>query len=139
MARVRGLVPEETWRRRYRHIVEFERMLAEEGTLVLKFFLHISKDTQKKRLEERLSQKDKNWKWDPSDLRDRSSWDAFQRAYEEALERTSTEHGPWSVVPSDKKWWRDLVVARTLVEALEGLKMKYPRPKMDVKAIRLND
>ncbi len=137
--RVRGLRPEEVWRRRYRHIAEFERLLAEEGTLVLKFFLHISKATQKKRLEERLAQKDKNWKWDPSDLRDRESWDAFQGAYEEALERTASDHAPWFVVPSDKKWWRDLSVARSLVEALEGLKMRYPTPKMDVQTIRIGD
>jgi PPK2 family polyphosphate:nucleotide phosphotransferase len=137
VVRVQGLASEKVWRRRYRHIVEFERMLTEEGTLILKFFLHISKDEQKKRLEQRLSQKNKNWKWDPGDLRDRASWDKYWEAYEEALARTSTEEAPWYVVPADKKWWRDYVIAETIVSALEGLKMEYPRPKLDVGSIRI--
>jgi PPK2 family polyphosphate:nucleotide phosphotransferase len=138
VVRVQGLMPEKVWHRRYRHIVEFERMLAEEGTLILKFFLHISKDEQKKRLEQRLSQKSKNWKWDPSDLRDRGYWDKYWEAYEEAMRRTSTDEAPWYVVPSDKKWWRDYVMTETIVSALEDLKMEYPKPKVDVGSIRIS-
>ena len=138
VVRVQGLLPEKAWRKRYRHLVEFERMLAEEGTLVLKFFLHISKDEQKKRLEQRLTQKSKNWKWDPSDLRDRRYWDEYWLAYQEAIERTSTDEAPWYVVPSDKKWWRDYVVSETIVSALEGLKMEYPKPKVDVSGIKIS-
>lgn len=135
VVRVQGLQPEQVWRRRYRHIAEFERLLAEEGTLILKFFLHISKDEQKRRLQARLEEKRKHWKWDPSDLRDRAYWDAYWEAYEEALERTSTEQAPWYVVPADKKWWRDHVVTSTVVEALQGLGMRYPRPKVDPASI----
>ena len=138
VVRVQELMPEKTWRRRYRHITEFERMLADEGTLILKFVLHISKDEQKKRLEQRLTQKNKNWKWEPADLRDRSHWDQFWRAYEEAIERTSTDEAPWYLVPADKKWWRDYVISETLVSAMEGLKMEYPRPKVDVSAIKID-
>jgi PPK2 family polyphosphate:nucleotide phosphotransferase len=138
VVRVQELAPEKVWRKRYRHIVEFERMLADEGTLVLKFFLHISKDEQKKRLQQRLEEKRKNWKWDPGDLRDRSYWDKYWEAYEEALERSSSDEAPWFVVPSDKKWWRDYVVSLAVVEALEALKMEYPKPKVDVKTIRID-
>jgi PPK2 family polyphosphate:nucleotide phosphotransferase len=138
VVRVHELMPEKTWRRRFRHIVEFERMLADEGTVIIKFFLHISKDEQKKRLETRLTQKNKNWKWDPSDLRDRAHWDAYVTAYEEAITRTSTEEAPWYVVPADKKWWRDYVISQTLVEALEALKMEFPKPKVDVSSIRID-
>jgi PPK2 family polyphosphate:nucleotide phosphotransferase len=137
VVRVQGLQPEKAWRRRYRHIVEFERMLAEEGTVVLKFFLHIDKDEQKKRLEQRLEEKRKNWKWDPSDLRDRGYWDQYWAAYEEAIERTSTDEAPWFIVPADKKWWRDYVVTEAVVSALEGLGMQYPQPKVDLKDIRI--
>lgn len=137
VARVRGLVPEKVWRRRFRHLAEFERMLADEGTLILKFFLHISKDEQKKRLEQRLAQKSKNWKWDPSDLLDRGYWDEYWKAYEEALSKTSTDEAPWYVVPADKKWWRDYCISETLVAALEDLKMEYPKPKVDVGSIKI--
>jgi len=137
VVRVQELAPEKVWRRRYRHIIEFERMLADEGTLVIKFFLHISKDEQKKRLQQRLEEKRKNWKWDSGDLRDRSYWDKYWQAYEEAIERSSTDEAPWYVVPADKKWWRDYVVSETIVSALEALKMEYPKPKMDVKNIHI--
>jgi PPK2 family polyphosphate:nucleotide phosphotransferase len=138
VVRVNGLMPEKVWRRRYRHMAEFERMLAEEGTLILKFFLHISKDEQKKRLEQRLTQKNKNWKWEAADLRDRGHWNEYWRAYEEAIERTSTDEAPWYVIPADKKWWRDYLISETLVTALEDLKMEYPRPQVDVSTIKID-
>lgn len=137
VARVQDLAPKERWSRRYRHIVEFERMLADEGTLILKFFLHISKDEQKERLQARLEEKRKHWKWNPGDLRDRSYWDKYWKAYEDAIEETSTEQAPWIIVPSDKKWWRDHVISQAVVEALQGLDMKYPKPSVDISGIKI--
>ncbi len=138
VARVQDLAPKERWSRRYRHIVEFERMLADEGTVVLKFLLHISKDEQKRRLQARLEEKRKHWKWDPGDLRDRAYWDKYWKAYEDAVEETSTADAPWFVVPADKKWWRDYVISETVVEALQALDMKYPKPKVDPSTITID-
>jgi PPK2 family polyphosphate:nucleotide phosphotransferase len=135
VVRVQGLQPEKVWHKRYRHIVEFERMLSDEGTTIVKIFLHISKDEQKKRLQSRLEEKKKNWKWDPGDLRDREYWDHYREAYEEVLERTSTEQAPWYVVPADKKWYRDYVVSGIVVDALEALKMEYPKPVADLSKV----
>jgi PPK2 family polyphosphate:nucleotide phosphotransferase len=124
--RVRGIVPKSVWSRRYEHINAFERMLADEGTTILKFFLHISKEQQKQRLEIRLKDPTKNWKFDPSDLDTRRLWDEYQAAYQDALPQCSTEYAPWYVVPSDRKWFRNWVISDTIVRALEGLKLKYP-------------
>ncbi len=137
VVRVQNLAPEKVWRRRYRHIVEWERMLADEGTLILKFFLHISKDEQKKRLQERLDQAHKNWKFDPSDLQSRGSWDQYAEAYEEVFEKSSTEHAPWYVVPADKKWYRDWVVSGAIVDAMEALEMQWPKPAPGLKDIKI--
>ena len=135
IVRVQDLQPEKVWRRRYRHILEFERMLADEGTTIIKIFLHISKDEQKKRLQSRLEEKKKNWKWDPGDLRDREYWDHYRDAYQEAMERTSTAQVPWYIVPADKKWYRDYVVSSIVVDALEALKMEYPKPVADLSQV----
>ncbi|HEX2225275.1 MAG TPA: polyphosphate kinase 2 family protein [Thermoanaerobaculia bacterium] len=126
VARVRNLVPEAVWKKRYDQINDFERLLAETGTTILKFFLFISKEEQRERLQARLDDPHKRWKFRMGDLDDRKHWDDYIAAYEEALGRTSTEHAPWYVVPSDKKWYRNLVVATVLVETLESLKMKLP-------------
>jgi PPK2 family polyphosphate:nucleotide phosphotransferase len=126
VARVRSLVPEAVWKQRYDQINDFERLLAETGTTVLKFFLFISKEEQRERLQARVDDPHKRWKFRLGDLDDRKHWDDYIAAYEEALGRTSTEHAPWYVVPSDKKWYRNLVVATVLVEALESLSMKLP-------------
>ena len=111
--------------------VEFERMLAEEGTTIIKMFLHISKDEQKKRLESRLANPVKHWKLNPEDLVDRARWDDFQTGYEDLMERTSTEAAPWYVIPADRKWYRNLVVARIMVDTLCGLNMDFPKPDWD--------
>jgi PPK2 family polyphosphate:nucleotide phosphotransferase len=132
IVRVLGLVPAERWQRRYDHIRAFEQLLAEEGTTIVKFYLHISRDEQKERFQERLDDPTKNWKFNPGDLDHRARWDEYMAAFEAALERTSTESAPWYVVPADRKWYRNLVVARTLVETLEGLGMEYPDPEVDV-------
>lgn len=137
VVRVHSIVPEEVWRKRYDQINAFEQTLVEEGTTVVKFFLHISKDEQKERLQERLDQPDKTWKFNPSDLKERERWDDYMSAYEDMLNRTSTEAAPWMIVPADRKWHRDWVIASRLVEVLEGLKMAYPKPDFDPKTIQI--
>jgi PPK2 family polyphosphate:nucleotide phosphotransferase len=137
VARVRELVPEEVWKRRYGQINDFERLLAETGTTILKFYLHISKKEQKKRLQERLDDPLKRWKFRLGDLEDRALWKEYTAAYEEALSRTSTGHAPWYVVPSDKKWYRNLVVATVLVDALKGLKMELQPPPDDLDGVKI--
>lgn len=114
---------------RYRQINDFERMLSENGTLILKFFLHISREEQKKRLMERMKDPEKYWKMDPADLAERKLWNRYQKAYVEAIERCSPRHAPWYVIPSDRKWVRNLAVSQIIVEALEALGMSYPKAK----------
>jgi PPK2 family polyphosphate:nucleotide phosphotransferase len=134
VVRVKGLTPEQRWRKRYSHIVDFERLLVDEGTTVVKLFLHISKDEQKKRLESRLEESDKRWKFNVGDLEDRELWDDYARAYEEALTRTSSEHAPWYVVPANRKWYRNLVVASILIQQLVEMDPQYP-PEPDLKGV----
>lgn len=136
--RVRELQPPELWRQRFDHINAFERMLVAEGTIVLKFFLHISKAYQKQRLQRRLDRPDKHWKFDPGDLDDRQRWDRFMAAYGEAIARCSSETAPWYVVPAERRWFRDLVVKQTIVDALESLQMTYPEPDFDPAAITID-
>lgn len=137
--RVKELYPEKVWKRRYQHIVDFERMLAEEGTTIVKIFLHISKDEQKSRLQARLDNPDKYWKFNPDDLKDRARWEEFQEVYEDVIEKTSTEEAPWYVIPADRKWYRNLCVARILVETLKGLNMSFPDPTWKPGDIVLED
>jgi PPK2 family polyphosphate:nucleotide phosphotransferase len=125
--RVHNLVPEKTWSKRYRQITDFERMLNEEGTTILKFFLHIDKKEQARRFRERLDDPTKHWKFSYLDYSERAYWKDYTKAYEDAMEKTSTEWAPWYVVPSDHAWFRDLVVSHAIVKSLEGLDMKYPR------------
>lgn len=124
--RVRGLAAEGVWKRRYRHIAEFERMLADEGTTVLKFFLHVSRAEQAARLRARLDEPDKNWKYNAGDVDDRARWDAYTAAYQDVLRETSTEPAPWYVVPADKKKVRNYLVAGVLVRALEAMAPRAP-------------
>ncbi len=138
VVRVHDLVPPERWRRRYRHIVEFERLLAEEGTTILKFFLHISKDEQKERFQSRLDEPHKRWKFAKGDLAERKRWDDYMRAFEVALSKTSTELAPWYVIPADRKWYRNLVISRILVETLDSLEMSYPDPEEDLDGITID-
>lgn len=137
VVRVKNLVSKKTWERRYRHIREFERMLADEGSIILKFFLHISKDEQKVRLQERLDDPKKRWKFRKGDLDDRKLWDDYMAAFEDALSETSTDYAPWYVIPANKNWYRNYVVSKILVEALEGLKMKYPDPEEGLEGIKI--
>jgi len=128
VVRVHNLVPEARWRARYDQINAFEAMLAAEGTTILKFFLHISKDEQKMRLQERLDDPAKRWKFSTGDLKERALWDEYQAAYEEALARTSTDVAPWYIIPADRKWYRNLVISEIVIETLKGLGMAYPEP-----------
>jgi PPK2 family polyphosphate:nucleotide phosphotransferase len=137
-ARVRQLVPAKVWRPRYAQINDFERLLAETGTTLLKFFLHIDRDEQRKRLRQRLSDPQKQWKFSLEDLEDRKRWDAYMAAYEEAIRRTTTDHSPWFVVPANKKWYRNLVVATVLVQTLEGMQLRYPQPEIDPREIKID-
>ncbi len=132
VTRVHENIDEEECKRRYAQIRDFERTLAETGTVIVKFFLHISKDEQKKRLEERLADPDKHWKFDLQDLEERKYWDEYQKAYQDALRETDADHAPWYVIPADSKTQRNLAVASIILEMLQGLKLKYPpaRPEL---------
>jgi len=122
-----ALVTKEIWEERYESIRNFERHLAHNGTLILKFFLHVSKAEQKRRFLARLEEPEKNWKFSPSDVRERRHWKAYQAAYEDAIRATAVPHAPWFVVPADHKWFTRLVVAAAVVEAMLGLELHYPR------------
>jgi len=127
VVRVDNLVPAEVWGRRYRHINDFERMLADEGTTILKFYPHIDLEEQKERFQDRLDEKP--WKFSFGDLEKRKQWSAYRAAYEDVLSKTSTQWAPWYIVPANRKWYRNLVVASVLVEALERLQMRHPEPE----------
>jgi PPK2 family polyphosphate:nucleotide phosphotransferase len=133
--RVLGLVSPEACRRRYRHVQEFERMLSDEGTTIVKVFLHLSLDEQAERLQARLDDPDKRWKFRTGDLDNRARWDDYMASYEEAITETSTEWAPWYVVPADRKWVRNVAVARLLVDTLESLDPRYPEPEEDLSGI----
>ena len=135
--RVHGLVSEKVWRARYEQINRFEESLSQNRIHILKFFLHISKSEQRRRLEERLKDPAKNWKISPADIAERKWWGAYVKAYEEALSRCSTEEAPWFIIPSNHKWSRNLAVSQIIVEALEDLDMKLPPPSFDVSKVRL--
>jgi len=126
--RVHDLAPKSVWAKRYDHINAFERLLADEGTTILKFFLHIDRDKQKERLESRMHIKEKRWKFDASDIHARSHWDDYMDAYNEALRRTNKPWARWYVVPANHKWLRNLIVADVVIKTLEKLDMKYPQP-----------
>jgi PPK2 family polyphosphate:nucleotide phosphotransferase len=126
VVRVKQLVPEAVWQPRYQLINQFEQALALAGTTVLKFMLHISKDEQKRRLESRLADPDKRWKFRLGDLNERALWDDYQRAFEDAVSECSTPYAPWYVVPANKKWYRNLVVARTIADTLAAMDPRYP-------------
>ena len=137
--RVKKLFPDEVWKRRQRHVAEFERMLAEEGTTIVKIFLHISKDEQKRRLQSRIDNPAKHWKIHPDDLTDRARWSDFMTAYEEVIGKTSTDQAPWYVVPADRKWYRNLCVARIMLDTLKKLEMEFPPIDWDPKAVKIED
>jgi len=139
IVRVKDLVPEDVWRGRYGQINDFERNLSLDGITVLKFFLHISKGEQKRRLQSRLDTPDKRWKFSSADIKERAFWDDYQQAFEDALNNCSTEHSPWYVVPADKKWYRNLIVARTIADTLATIDPRFPPAEEGLDKIRIPD
>jgi len=135
--RVLGDIDGKETKRRYAQIRDFERMLAETGTTIIKVFLHISKDEQKERLQERLDDPEKHWKFDTADLVARTEWDAYQRAYEDAITATNADHAPWYIVPADSKTHRNLIVANLLLETMQGMKLSWPAPKADLDTVKV--
>jgi PPK2 family polyphosphate:nucleotide phosphotransferase len=135
--RVRKLAPIGAIEQRYEQINEFEKLLAENGTTVLKFMLHISKKEQKERLQARLDERKSQWKFNPGDLDDRKLWDQFEESYELALSRCSTKHAPWHLIPSDHKWARNAAIARIVRETLEEMDPKYPKPAWKAKDFKI--
>ena len=135
--RVKNLVPPKVWSKRYDHINNFEKLLADEGTTIIKFFLNISYDEQRKRMERRLSDPTKNWKFSPSDLKERKRWDHYMEAYQDALQKCSTEWGPWYVVPADHKWYRNWAISEIIVRTIEKLDLHYPPPLKDADKVKV--
>ncbi len=135
VVRVHEYVPISVWKKRFDQINEFEKLLTENGTTILKFFLHIDKNEQKERLQARLDDPSKHWKFRLGDLEERKLWDKYQEAYEDVFNKTSTEHAPWYIVPANRKWYRDLVISNVLVNTLKDLKMKYPESEENLNRV----
>ena len=135
VVRVKELAIRDVWSRRYEHIRCFEKMLTDEGTTIVKIFLHISKDEQRERFEARLAEPDKNWKFRKGDLDDRELWADYQEAYEVAISETSTDYAPWFVVPANRKWYRNLVVSSILIDTLESMNPQFPEPEPDLGSV----
>lgn len=134
--RVLQIVPKKVWTQRYRQIVDFERMLVENKVVLLKFFLHISKEEQAERLQERLTNPRKRWKFSLGDLETRKRWDDYLQAYEDMLNATSHAAAPWHLIPGDRNWYRDHIIANTVVGAMEQLRLKWPQPREDLSKVR---
>ncbi|WP_250123929.1 polyphosphate kinase 2 family protein [Chroococcidiopsis sp. CCMEE 29] len=139
IVRVQQLVPEDVWRKRYHVINEFEQMLSLNNIAVIKFFLHISKDEQKRRLESRLQNPDKLWKFSSNDVEQRQLWDDYQKAYEDAINNCSTAYAPWYIVPANNKWYRNLVIARAIADTLEAMNPQYPAVEQGLENITIPD
>jgi PPK2 family polyphosphate:nucleotide phosphotransferase len=137
IVRVLNLEPRPVWQARYGEINAFEKYLTQNNVILLKFFLHISKAEQARRLQARLEDPSKNWKFELNDIRMRARWKSFQQAYEDAINLCNSPSSPWHIVPADHKWYRDYVIAKATVEALEKLDMKWPRPKEKLSGIRI--
>jgi PPK2 family polyphosphate:nucleotide phosphotransferase len=136
VVRVHNLVPDKVWSKRYDLINAFEKSLAANGTHILKFFLHISKDEQLRRFKQRLDDPQRRWKISEADYEERKFWKNYQEAYQDALSQTSTKHAPWFVIPANHKWFRNLVISRIVAESLESLEMKFPEPTVNIKDIK---
>ena len=137
IVRVKELAPKETVKKRYGHINNFEALLHDEGTRVVKFFLHISRDHQKAQLQQRLDTPEKNWKFSSQDIPERLRWDDYQKAFERAFEKCSVPNAPWYIVPAERKWFRNLLVAQVLVETLESMDLRYPQADFDPRDVKI--
>ena len=135
VVRVHNIVPRKVWKKRYEQINAFERHLTENGTIILKFYLHIDADEQKERLQARLDDPSKRWKFRLGDLEERKLWREYTEAYEDVLSKTSTDHAPWYIIPANSKWYRDLVISSVLVETLKRLDMKYPEAEENLDGV----
>ncbi|MGC9398010.1 MAG: polyphosphate kinase 2 family protein [Anaerolineae bacterium] len=138
VVRVHNLVPPEVWSRRYHHINEFERLLADEGTTILKFYLHIDQAEQRERLQARLDHPHKHWKFNPGDLEERKLWPQYIAAYEDVLSKTSTDWAPWYIIPANRKWYRNLVISTLIIQTLESLNMQFPKPDFNPEDIQID-
>jgi PPK2 family polyphosphate:nucleotide phosphotransferase len=136
VVRVHDLVPESVWSKRYDHINAFERLLADNDTIILKFYLHIDRQEQLERFAKRIDNPKKNWKISGADYSERPYWDSYSRAFEDALSKCSTEYAPWYVIPANRKWFRNLVIAEIVADAMERLQMCFPTPSVDMDEIR---
>jgi PPK2 family polyphosphate:nucleotide phosphotransferase len=139
VVRVEDLVPKNVWKARYDHINAFERLLADSGVVIRKFFLHISKDEQKERFQDRLDRPDKHWKFSRGDLGVRAKWDQYMAAYEDAITHCHTDYAPWHIVPANKKWYRNLVISTVLVETLTAMDLQYPEAEPNLDKIVIPD
>jgi PPK2 family polyphosphate:nucleotide phosphotransferase len=137
--RVRNLAPPEVWQKHYEHIRDFEQLLADNNTTILKFFLHISKEEQQNRLQARLEEQHKRWKFRLGDLKDRDRWSEYMQAYADAFYQTSADHAPWYIVPTDRKWYRNLVIGQIIVDILEGMHLSYPEPPENLDGVIIPD
>lgn len=138
VVRVHNLVHKPVWEKRFDHINNFEKLLADEGTKIIKFFLHISKDEQKERLQERLDIPEKQWKFSSGDLKERLLWEDYTKAFEDVLSKTSTSYAPWYIIPANRNWYRNWLISSILVDELKSLKMKYPEPQEDLSKIKID-
>ncbi len=137
IVRVKGWAPEKTWKRRFDHMNCFEQLLHDEGTRVIKFYLHISMDYQKQRLQRRLDNPEKHWKFNPEDLLERAHWDDYMHAFEDVFEKCSTKDAPWYIIPAERRWYRNLAVARIVADTLEDMNPKLPAPTFDPATITI--
>ena len=136
VVRVHDVVPKDVWSKRYDQINEFEKILHDNRIKIIKFFLHISKDEQRKRFQQRIDDPDRRWKISQADFDERKFWDDYTAAYEDVLTKCSNKHAPWFIIPSNKKWFRNLAVSHIIAETLEGMDMKFPPPTIDVKKLK---
>ena len=138
VVRVEELVPQSIWQARYEQINQFEKLLGDTGTTVLKFYLHISKDEQRARFQDRIDEPEKHWKFSHADLQKREQWDEYMAVYQDALNRCTTEWAPWYVIPADQKWYRNLAIARVLVGTLRQMNPQYPTPTVDISHLKVD-
>lgn len=139
IVRVKKFVPEQVWSKRYSQINHFEQVLSESGTKIVKFYLHIDKDQQKRRFQERLNDPEKHWKFNPDDLADRELWDDYQKAFEDVFFKCSTDYAPWYVIPANNKSYRNVLIAQVLIELLESMELRYPSINYDPKSVIIPD
>ena len=139
IVKVKGWVPEKQIEKRYAHINNFEKLLSDEGTRIVKFYLNISKDYQKEQFEERLAEPAKNWKFNPDDLKERELWSNYMKAFEDVFSRCSTDHAPWYIIPAERKWFRNLLIAKVVLDTLKSMKCEYPKAEYDPAEVTIPD